>query len=230
MTKDEWYLLHKKDLEDGDFKKYSSGDYAVRNDTLVKMLKGFTFFSVVEVAGAEADLVDRIFNMYPFVEKYYWSDLVNEALEHANNRIKDHRFEATTIDLDMESPPKADLFICTALEHTKRYIEIIEELNPNTLILLSLPGFDSLGHRVYFPQFTDVINAYGKFMDFIKVQIFISERGLIGEFIELTKNILKRIGLLNIFKKMGVFKSGCGRESNYYKWLILARRRGDKNE
>lgn len=224
VSKDEWYFIHRNGLMSGGFHKFSSGNFAVRNDILVEMLEGIKFGSIVEVAGAEADLAERLLKKYDFIVKYDWSDMVEEAKEYAHNRIEDLRFEATILDLDTESPPKADLFICTALEHTLRYIEIIEELNPGTLVLLSLPSFDSIGHRVYFPQFTDIINSYGKRLDFIKVQVFINAQGLRIGFIEFVKIFLKRVGLLDGFRKMGVFKRGCGRESVNYKWLILAKR------
>lgn len=220
----EWYQYHKVDLVNGHFTKYSSGDYADRNHRLVEMVKGYDFKTVVEVAGAEADMAEKMLTEFPCITSYSWSDLVAEAIDNANKRITNSRFKANKLDLDIENPPSADLFISTALEHTLKYKEIIEDLPLGTLVLLSLPNFDEAGHRVHFPQFTDILEVYGDLLSFLKVEVWLYNRGIKGTFVTLIKKCLNKIGLLNWIIKMRIFKSGCGREFNYYKWLILARR------
>ena len=218
----EWYQYYKDDLVNGHFRKYSSGDYADRNDRLVEMVKGHDFKTVVEVAGAEADMADKMLTEFSFITSYSWSDLVAEAVDNANKRITNSCFNAHQLDLDTDSPPLADLFISTALEHTWNYREIIENLPLGTLVLLSLPNFDDPGHRVHFPQFTDILEVYGDYLSFMKVEVWLYDRGVKGAFITLIKKCLNYMGLLGWLIKKGVFRSGCGRESNYYKWLILA--------
>jgi len=226
----ERYQYYKEDLISGHFRKYSSGDYADRNNRLIEMIKGYDFKTVVEVAGAEADMADKILREFPYIASYSWSDLVAEAVDNANKRIPNLCFNAYQLDLDTDSPPLADLFISTALEHTFNYREVIEELPPGTLVLLSLPNFHDPGHRIHFPQFTDIIEVYGDMLRFLKVEVWLYDRGITGTFITLIKKCLKCLGLLSWLIKRGVFRSGCGRESDYYKWLILAIRNGDKNE
>lgn len=227
LSDNDWYEYHRADLINGSFMKYSVGNYAERNNRLVEMLEGLHFRSVVEVAGADGDLAARLLKKYGSIEKYSWSDMVREAIDNANERINSPRFKAIQLDLDYEAPPSADLFISTALEHTLNYKEIIAELPLGTLVLLSLPNFDGIGHRVHFTQFTDVLEIYGNILRFLKVEVFINEKGIKNTFITLIKKCLKHMGLLSWFIKIGIFKSGCGREFNYYKWLILARRNDD---
>ena len=223
--KDDWYVFHRDDLVGGGFKRYSVGDYAERNKFLVRMLRGLEFKTVVEVAGADGDMMSKIFEAYPFIESYNWSDMVAEAVQNVNNKIIDHRLKAVILDLDEGSPEKADLFISTALEHTLRYRDVIEELDVGTLVLLSLPSFNGGGHRIYFPQFTDIINVYGELLDFIRVQVYLSEHRMKNIFVIFIKMCLDKLGLLDLSRKIGIFRSGYDRRSINYRWLLVGRRK-----
>lgn len=225
MSSSDWYNFHRDNLNNYGYKRYSSGCYAVRNKRLVEMIKGFNFKTIVEVAGSEADLARRMLIAYPFITCYSWSDMVDDAVFRSIELIKDNRFMPYVLDLDYENVNDADLFVCTALEHTLRFREIVKDLLSGTLVLLSLPSFNSGGHRVHFPQFTDIINVYGEFLDFIKVEVFIMELSILSSGFITFKKCLDRIGLLDYFMNMGLSKKRFERDSLHYKWLIVGRRK-----
>lgn len=222
---DDWHKFHRDDLVNGGFNKYSTGHYSVRNNRIVELVGGLKFKSVVEVAGAEADLACKLLREYSFIESYLWSDFVEEAVIYAEGVVDDSRFKACRLDLDYESPDVADLFICTALEHTLRYREVVEELLSGTIVLLSLPSFVSNGHRIHFPQFTDVINVYGDLLNFIHVEIFIVDLNILSSCFILFKKILNRLGLLDWFMGLFGMVKRFERDSLRYKWIIIGVRK-----
>ena len=225
MSKDYWYNIHRDSyLKDG-YARYRVGSYARRNDVLLEMLKGVDFKSVVEVAGSEGDILEKLLVKYPFIESYNWSDMVIDVVDGLRKRISDSRVVMEVLDLDFEKPVKADLFISTALEHSMEYYKVIESLEKDALVLLSLPSFDSTGHRIYFPQFTDVIEVYGGILDFIKVRVFLLDVSIWVSFIFIVKKVLDWLGLLDSLVKRKIFGRGVGRNEYRLKWLFLARRK-----
>lgn len=208
----------------GKFKRFSTGAYAARNIKLVKMLEGYKFKIVIEVAGAEGDLAEKMLAAYSDIKLYFWSELVTEAVEYARGRIDDTRFMATRLDLDEDQPLNGDLFISTSLEHTLRYREIIEDLQLGTLVLLSLPNFKDEGHRVHFPQIIDVLKVYGDLLDFLDFQIFVAWMGIKDMLFILLKRYLEKLGVLKLFKRFGILQKEVRTDQLLIKWLVLARR------
>lgn len=218
------YEYHRNIMVKGKFQRYSSGNYDRRNRILVNMLKGYNFKVVIEVAGAEGDLAEKILSAYPDIELYSWSDLVSEAVDYVRGRIEDPRFTATCLDLDEDQSLGGDLFISTSLEHTLRYREIIENLQSGTLVLLSLPNFGDAGHRVFFPQFTGVIKVYGDLLDFLDIKVFVAWMGIKDMAFIVLKRCLEQVGVLRFFRRLGILKTGMGTDKLPIKWLVLAKR------
>ena len=80
---------------------------------------------------------------------------------HKMPRVRYEVADLRTCDI-----PAADLYVCTeTLEHVEDDIGLLRRLHPGSLVLFSVPNYDSEGHVRWFPDLVVTVAHYGQAVD-----------------------------------------------------------------
>jgi len=224
------FEFYANDFRNGGFKKYSSGNYALRNRILVRMLKKKKLNPkrIVEVAGAEGDLAEKMLKNF-HIEKYIWSDFCNYAVRFVKKKLsKFGSAEVILLDADRDWQSikfkDYDCFVSTSLEHLENDLKIISSVKAGTLVVLSLPSFNAIGHVRFFRSEKEVYDRYFSLLKFLCIEKIYATT--LFEIPANIQNLLHGKIRLSYFIRRTVHILHCPVQFNRLHYCILARRKG----
>jgi len=148
-----------------------SCEYAPIWQRVVDILRDKGATSILDLGCGPGQFAEFVAAQLPSVQ-YTGLDFSNVAISRARQRCPNYLFERRELPTtNLGDLPAFDIVICTeVLEHVENDREILAVLPAGTIIVASVPNFDSFGHVRLFRSEEEVRERYGNVIDDMLVQ------------------------------------------------------------
>jgi SAM-dependent methyltransferase len=143
----------------------------------VGLLKAYNIKSIIDLGCGPGQFAHLVSEHIDDIDVYYGYDFSETAIKMANKRELGPKYLFEIKNLKNENFINNSLknlayITFEFLEHINEDLEVLLKIPSGSRVIFSVPSFDYKSHVRYFPDKSDVLSRYGKYIDIESVFVF----------------------------------------------------------